>query len=584
MYCGKCGTKLDDITGLCPKCSGLYQLKRKKIWSIVFTVVFTAFFLVACVLAYKKHEDSRIPEDVAGGIEQEVIESVAVEDPNVFETDSDSKDSDKKTDFIKGEQVVWTYLEGTNQTDTSEVLRIAVDGKPLDIKMQGYEQKTCRSLSGNVWCILSGDNTLYAIESETVTKVAENVTDCVLSAGGEVLAYTDERDTLILYSVGTGAKTKIAQNVDKVSGFVVSPDGNSVAYAAPDEKTENSDSLAMYVYSRGKTVKMGINQIPVGISNEAKQIYYVISHDKNLYAPCSLYVGDIQGTGRLLVASEMMLDGFCFNADQTQLFFVSDGNFYLCINGGEAVQLTSNGTPSLYLNLVYPRSSVTSYIKSWNRFGGSVVYIIYPINNFAEHYYTEYPTFRLLYLDKNLELIELGNGHETGFVELSDDANTLQYSLRTDNGCDLYLLNPKERAEPALLATNIRYGRLSSNGDSVYYIDQNDVLWYKKGQKEPKYITDNIDFCNMTYDGYAVFGTFGSTYDENKRGMLYSSKDGCEKQLIISDFLDTLFTYPTVTIAYANYEKESNTHDIYAAVDGVNFVKIVEGAKYQEYY
>lgn len=583
MYCGKCGTKLDDITGLCPKCSGLYQSKRKKTWSIVFTVAFTAFLLVACVLAYKKHEDSQISEDAAG-----TIESVAVEEQNVFGTDSDGKDSDEKTNFIKGEQVIWTYLEGMNQTDTSEVLRIAVDGKPLDIKMQGYEQKICRSLKGNVWCILSGDNTLYTVEGETVTEVAKNVTDCVLSAGGEGLAYTDERDTLILYSVASGTKTEIAQNVDKASGFVISPDGKSVAYTAPEDGTENtndaSDSHAMYVFSDRKITRMGKGQIPVGISNGCRQVYYTVTSDGSLYEPNSLYVGDLHGSNRLLAKSEMLLDGFCFNADQTQLFFVSDGNFYICINGGEAVQLTSNGTPSLYLNLVYPKSSVTSYIKSWNRFGGSVVYIIYPINNFAEHFYTEYPTSRLLYLDKNLELLELGNGQETGFVELSNDANTLQYSLRTDNGYDLYLLNPTEQSESALLAANIRYGRLAPDGDAVYYIDQNDVLWYKKRQEEPKYIADNIDFCNMTYDDYAVFGTFGSTYDENKRGILYSSKDGCEKQLIISDFWDTLFTYPTVTIAYANYDKESNTHDIYAAVDGVNFVKIIEGAKYQEFY
>lgn len=565
-FCGKCGTRLDKTTGLCPKCNKLPN--PRKPWLIILIVALIVCLLITAFTFYIKQKNASEQPN---------------ENTNMEDAFSSDENSAEETDFIKTEQIIWTYLEGTNQTDNSEVLRIAVDATPLDIKMQGYPQKISHNLTGDIGCVIDGANTLYVIDGKTVTEVAKDVTDCVLSASGEVLAYTDTRDTLMLYSIVTGAKAEIAQNVDKASGFVISPDGNSIAYATSDENTENTSSLSMYVYSRGKTVKMGKNQIPIGISNGARQIYYVVSPDKNLYSPCSLYVGNMQEDNRLLVKSEMMLDGLCFNADQTQLLFVSDGNYYLCVEGGEAVQLTSDGTPMLCLNLVAPKSSASGSIKSWNRFEGSIVYRIYPINNFSGHYYTEYPTRRLLYLDMNLKLVDLGNGQETGSVALSDNADILLYSLKTGTGNDLYRMDTTEASVPELLAENIWYGVLSPDGDAVYYIDQNDTLWYKNGQVKPKQVANDIQFCNITHDGYAVFGTFGSQ-DENNFGMLYASKDGGEKQNLFSDFYDRLFTYPSFTLVYTNYSSGSNTYDIYAAVDGMDFVRIVEGAKYEEIY
>lgn len=614
-FCGKCGTKLDETTGLCPKCNskaleqpepagrkgvgivvlGVLLLSAAVLWLMQNKEPETAAVAVATeaetVATTKLSEIVREEtiqvetETKQAEVAPEEIESVAVEETDIENVVLDSEKSTKETDFIKREQILWTYLEGVNQSDTFEVLRIVVDEKPLDIKMQGFEQKKCNSLKGDVWCILSADNILYLIDGGVATEVAKNVTDCVLSGNGEGLVYTDERDTLILYSVATGTKKEIAQNVDKVIGFVVSPDGKAVAYAAPDDSTGNSnddsESLAMYVFLNGKTTRFGINQIPAGISNGGSQIYYVMAPEKDLYGPCSLYVGDMHGSSRLLAESQMMLGTLYFNEDQTQLLFISDENFYLSVNGGEAVVLASDRFPSMALNLVIPESS--AYIKSWNRFGGTLTYYIYPINNFARRFYTEFPTHRLFYLDQNFELKELGNGQETRSVRLSDDTNMLMYSLRTDMGFDLYRVKNVNTLETEQLAENIWYGVPSLDWKAVYYIDQNDTLWYKREHEDPRQIADHVDFCSMTHDGYALFGTFGSAHGENERGKLYSSKDGGEIQLLISDFFDSLYTYPTVTLAYTNYDKKSDTHDIYAATDGVDFVKIVEGAKYDMY-
>lgn len=574
MYCGKCGEKLDEITGLCPKCNGRYKSKRKKICLIALILVLAVTVLITGGCADKKHGNDSV-EKAVETTEQATIEFTEVETANVKKETPSADNYPKDTCFIKTEQKVWTYRDGTDQANATGMLRIAVDEKILDIEMCGYSQKTCCSLNGNVWCVLSGDDNLFVLAGETVAEIAQNVNDCVLSVSGDGLAYTDERDTLILYSVVTGEKTEVAQNVDKSNGFVISPDGKTVAYTV----SNGSDSSTLYVYSDGKEAQMGENRIPIGISNEGNQIYYVVAPEGNLYAPNSLYVGDMQGASRLLAESQVMLDGIRFNFDQTELLFASDGNYYLSINGGAAVQLTSDGFPQMSLDMVTPRSSMGC--NTWNNFMGAIVY---PVRNLSEHYYTEYPTSRLLYLDKEMRITELGEGKEAGCVRLSEDAGMLMYSLRTENGYDLYRAKTTEISAPERLAQDISYGLPSSNWNAVYYLDQNDTLWYKKEQENPKQIAQNVEFFNMTYDGYALFGTFGHTYSDNNCGTLYSSKDGGEKQILFTDFLDCLYVYPTVTLVYTNYDKERRTQDIYAAVDGVDFAKIVEGAKYEEYY
>lgn len=572
MYCGKCGTKLDETTGLCPKCSGFHNPNKEKVWLIILSIVFISGLLITGFWVYKTQKDRASTGSVVTEPEEESIGKEAPGDEGM----------PKEDDSIKREQVVWTYPVEINQENFVRTLGVAVDGKPLDLKLQGYT-KMCRDLSGKVWCAISGDGTLYALVGESVLKIAQGVTSCALSTDGETLAYVDSEQSLILFYVSTQERTIIAQNVDRDSCIIISPDGKTVAYVAPDGSAgasgSNWDALSMYVYSQGEITEMGKNQFPIGISNGGRQIFYVTTSTDSLYGPCKLYVGDIYGSNKLLAESQEVLNSLRFNVDQTQLLFNSDGNFYLCVNGEEAIQLTLGGDPLMSLTLVIPRSSASSYIL--NNFDSSIVY---SIKDFSEHYYTVYPTYSLLYLNKDLSIIELGQGREMSSVQLSENENVLMYSPRTDKGYTLYRTKTAEKSEPELLAENIRYGVLSPDGDSVYYLDQNDTLWYRRGLDEPKQIAVDIEFCNMSHDGYALFGTFGSPYDENKRGILYCSKDGGEKQELLSNFLDCLYVYPTVTLAYANYNKESYTNDIYASVDGVDFVKIVEGAIYEEVY
>lgn len=566
MYCGKCGMRVDDTTGLCPNCSKSSRVKRKKTWAVISIVVLSAVILGTGLWIYKKY--------TVFSLADEATEKANVED-----------------DFIRGEHVLWTYIEGETRMDDSETMRIVLDEKVLDTKMNGNAQKICHSLKGDVWCVLAGDSTLYSVVGETVTEIAQNVTECVLSADGEGLAYTNEKDTLTLYSVVTEEKTEIAHNVDKTSGFVISPDGQTVAYVAPDDltvkSTKNSDSLAMYAFSNGEITKIGTNQMPIGISNSGSQIYYIVSPSKTLSGSIRLYVGNLRGSTKLLAESQRELYDFHFNADQTQLMFLLDGNCYLCIDGKEVMQLTTGGTLNDCLGLIIPSGSSRSCIKSWNRFGGVIFYSIYPIKNFAGHFYEEYgDNQRLFYLDKNLKWFDLANGQPTGSAVLSDDGSTLMYVLKTDSSNlyndsgDLYRVNCEKVSQSILLAENVRYGRTSSDGGAAYYIDQNNTLWYKKGVDVPKHIADNIDFCNMSHDGYAMFGTLEFWHAENTEGTLYCSKDGGDKQVLISGLSDALYTYPTVTTAHANYDTESDTYEIYAVKDGVYFQKIVENAKY----
>lgn len=505
-----------------------------------------------------------------------------VNEPEAENIRKESPSDEGMADSIKREQVVWTYSVEINQDDFTRTFGVAVDGKPLELTMQGYT-KMCRDLSGKVWCAISGDGTLYAVIDESVLKIAQGVASCALSTDGSVLAYVDNEQSLILYSVSSQARTLIAENVNLDNCIILSPDGRTVAYVAPDDgmgaSGDNWDALSMYVYFQGEIIKMGTNLFPIGISNGGRQIYSVTTSTDNLYGPCKLYVGDIHGSNKLLAESQEGLSSLRFNVDQTQLLFNSDGNFYLCVNGEDAVQLALGGDPLMSLNLVASRSSASSYVL--NNFDSSKVY---SIKDFSNHYYTVYPTYSLLYLDKDMSIVELGQGKEISSVELSENENVLMYSPKTENGYALYRTKTAEKSEPELLAENIRYGILSPAGDSVYYLDQNDILWYRRGLDEPKQIAENIEFCNMNHDGYALFGTFGSPYGENECGILYCSKDGGEKQELLSNFLDCLYVYPTVTLAYANYDKESNTNDIYASVDGVDFVKIVEGAIYEEVY
>ncbi|MBE6824497.1 MAG: hypothetical protein E7513_04040 [Ruminococcaceae bacterium] len=52
-FCGKCGSKLDENTGLCPKCSGANGLKKKTF--IIVAVIFAVILIGGLIIAFETH-------------------------------------------------------------------------------------------------------------------------------------------------------------------------------------------------------------------------------------------------------------------------------------------------------------------------------------------------------------------------------------------------------------------------------------------------------------------------------------------------------------------------------------------------
>lgn len=246
---------------------------------------------------------------------------------------------------------------------------------------------------------------------------------------------------------------------------------------------------------------------------------------------------------------------FIFNESHTQLVFCSDNDWYITENGEDKVKLFDS---SYSIEILVPNHTAmkrSSYYSSIR---------IYAIPTFADQFYIDYEEEALCYINKKWEMKEVCIIDE---CKISKDGSKIYFL----DGDSLYQIDSSKLDNIVFIADNVEEFVILSNGKAIYYMDDEDTLWYKKGTKDAKRIADDVYNLVLTSDDFALFLTeyyYGS-------GILYASTNGGEKQRVHDDVYSIL-TSNTATYYYANYDSDDSTKDLYGTTDKLNFHLIVE--------
>jgi hypothetical protein len=324
--------------------------------------------------------------------------------------------------------------------------------------------------------------------------------------------------------------------------MAISPDGKSLAYTVEDDEYE----IELFVWSSGKATCLGKDFEPVAVSNGAKYIYF-ISEEKSLYVASadkekSKLCGDVTGV-RL------------FNRDCSEIIFTSEDKTYISINGAEKVSL---GKADFSYPLL-PRYAVTS--------GGNtkVGSIIYKDSLLGQAYYARSSDgFDIVTLNKKCEVEKLFSDVN---ANLADDEKTITYM----KGDSVYKgkLNKANDAQKIVEDEVVSF-IATSDGKAFYYITEDDELMYKKGNADPKKISDDVRRMSISGDDVLFFL---ADYSSDS-GTLFASSNGKEKVKIADDVMSVTSNAKAI-IYYAN--DEDNTCDVFASDGGTKFVEIAKG-------
>jgi hypothetical protein len=156
--------------------------------------------------------------------------------------------------------------------------------------------------------------------------------------------------------------------------FYISPDGQSVAYYETDYE-DNKDTT--YIYTDGKNISLGEGTQPIGISENAKLVYFI----KDGFVLCVQHGDDIK-TRISLTNRESGYFNYVFNKDLTEMFYEANGGAYIVKDGKEVYKISDKPSTAPYsvfssdYSLLAAGTGVSSY-------GCNLV----GIDSFADSYY-----------------------------------------------------------------------------------------------------------------------------------------------------------------------------------------------------
>ena len=383
------------------------------------------------------------------------------------------------------------------------------------------------SMDGSV-AVYESEDELFAIQNSKIVSITDEWSDMTLSVNGASLLVTDYDGVLSIYNTKNGDGTEIAEDVE---WFCVSPDGKTVVYLVYDD-----GDYITYLYKGKNSIELGEDLIPVAVSNGAKVIY-CIDDEKG-----SLCTVDTKGNTEK-IASNVYDDGFFMNEDHTQMIFQADGKWYATVKGGEKIKLTSD------YNF---RIMTYQYAASFEDY--NIDMITYPTSDLRNCFVLV--DGDISWMNNKWELTKAAKDVEEAYV--SADGKTLVYLK--DNG-KLLKVTSNKLDKPVELAEDIWSFMPTSDCSAVYYINDDDELFFQKGTGKAKKVSDDVDGGIVTSGDVFLFSS-----DEE----LYSTKNGGKKVKQFDDIYDIAMTGTTIYL-WTDYDDGEFT-----------FSALTKGSKFKE--
>jgi hypothetical protein len=432
-------------------------------------------------------------------------------------------------EFVKGDFSV-IYDEGAEESHiiyAGEVIVRGVSGK--------ISLKECAT--GEAALYLDEEKTLYVVTEDGSKKVADEVNSLKgFSADGEKVAYMDADYASVIHNIKNGDKKVFSE--DSTSGIVFSPNGDLLGYTVIDTESgaEGEDAKTVYksyVYEDGESTKVFDGGSIIAISDSGKYIYCSKTEEDTM-GESSLYVTNLKGEKKKIASN---INNFAVNADGTQVIFESEDKWYASVKGDEKIRI----------------EGVSSSVSSFAPLNGN--------ESFKNNTFIAYADGELAIYTVNgkWSAEKLAGGIDD--LRISVDGETIYY-LKNDK---LYILGEDEAIED-----EVKTFVLTTDGAAVYFISEDDTLYYKKGTKDKKRIADDIATIRMTYDDYALF------IDEDD--VLYASNGGSAAKKLCED-VKRVYTCIDYTYYYGDADSSADTVNVYIASKKTKFEKIFTDIK-----
>lgn len=405
------------------------------------------------------------------------------------------------------------------------------------------------SLDGNVRVLQTKEDALYVATKDGFSRLCDDARCIATAVSGKAVAFVDTEHNLYLQRIPMeNEPLQITNGISTYSARVaISPDGNTLAFVENHEMEQY-----LYVYFRGNKTQIGLDLLPLAVSNEGEYIYCTSFDQK------TLYLADMEGN--LTEIAKDVKYQYIFNQDHTQVLFYAAENWYV-LDHGEKIQIPSFDGSSSYVDDIF--MVTPEYFSYVNSTGGMID--TYGVENLAENYYKNGTSMKLSYLDENWNLQEISS--ELSFAwayGLSRDGNTIFYAEHDR----LYQMKPADMGNRVRFAVGVTDFEITSKGDAVYYLDDAKTLWYQTANGEATKIQESVDKIYMTHDDYLLFGVAEERENEYT---LYAVKNS-KKPVFVAEHVASVTTLTTVTAYFQfNDEDADYTYDLYGTEKGTDF-------------
>ncbi len=445
------------------------------------------------------------------------------------------------TYIVPEKNISHVYSEIDNQTI------ILSDGESTKSTIDGKITLSAQSLDGKTMALLSDEGTLFVYCNDALMTAGEYVESFKLSAEGTSVAYINDEGELVLYTIDDKKQKSITDELiaEGTSYYYLSPDGNSVAYVEGD-----MTDFILCVFSDGKRNEIEENALPLGLSDKAELIYYYSVEKDSIYvlnkdeSPVKLINGISDSYGSVQLK---------YNAEHTQILFCTESSWYISDNGQEKQKISSK--------------SITQF-GNYTAFGISVndseTIVTTPILDFKEQYFVD-ASNTLYYVNGKFEALEVASSVES--FRTTAASSTVYYLGEYG---ELYRGEGFGK-EFEMIADDVDYFVITSDGKKCYYVDYDDTLRYLKKANKSEKIADDIHSLYITHDDYAIFMT---DYSYANGGTLYFTYNGKEKERI-SDDIVKVYATATSTYYYRNAD-EDGTYDVFGAIKKADFNLVAE--------
>ena len=452
-----------------------------------------------------------------------------------------------------------------SNTSNAENRFLTSKGNVIDGATFGTIYAQSFSIDRSVCAIVTGDDpevkadsirTLYVITEQNVVKISDHVVNCIISHDGTCIAYvssyTGIKGKLYLYDVPSNTTNEIATNVLAVKSYLcISPNGQSVGYVG-DLKVVGSfkgilsaSSFTGYVYTEGKTLKIGERCCPLAVSSGAEYIYY----QKMDYKSYELYVKyGIRNKKLTNNASRLYL---FFNQDLSEILYIAEDTNYWSYDSGKIKISDSSAYISSFGTKILSKNDTINNDLVWTYFLDSL------------HNTLVYSEDKISLLDTNNNTADIAEGHIVGY-----NGTMLLY---TDESGNCYKIADIIQAdESRLFFSNSRDICVSRDLSNIYYCNVNSELYHTTLSGDDEKIAEYVDAVDISPDDTLFYIT-----NERQEGDLYSIS-GDTAPVKVAEHVTDLYRYGNGIF----YTVETGQgYDVYIQLTNDTFTKILSSIK-----